>query len=214
MNILINKLLYNNNLYKMNSEKILTKNEIVNIINNYILDYYLVNKNLFCPNSFKVGLKCCVSKNELNNYLLFFNGLFDNNKIEKDNIYEIFDIQFKSYILGILVGCNYNGLYNNNLNSINYVNLFYYDLLNLFKDDNLNNCCSFSNCNNGYCLRILDVVPILKKILPFKYNFKFGCDYDCCEENNKLKVCDFNKDDYDRIFYNKNCINTLCNLYI
>lgn len=115
----------------------------------------------------------------------FFKRLLKiSNKIEDDytNLQKI-----DSYALGLIIGSRYVGVCGCSEDNKRYKQFESYIGSEY---DGL----EFANCGNGFCIHIINVVPILKELITFDYNFKYGYYYNCDEKN--IKLSDFKQDDF------------------
>lgn len=191
--------------------KILSKKEVNNIINNIIYEYYKKNPNDICIESLNMGFHNTnlpeLKKEKLKEYFERIKGLQSDNS-DMINTFDLIKIQYNSFLLGIIIGTNYNGLFAQ-VEGYNTVSCLYLLLTLLFKDEQdkdklFTEYCAIFDCGAGICLHIINVVPILKKIFPFDYNFEFGCEYGCCKDKTKLLTSkDFKQSDYEKYLNEK-----------
>ena len=201
---------------------------IENYIDFSIYNYYRNNFHLICLDSLIKGIEDMIEliKSKDTYIIQYFNKLktlkLDKNKDKIDQyFYEAFNwegiLQRKSYLLGLLIGSRYIGVCSCDLKYC-MMDILDMHLKWLFKEnkDILFDCIEYSNCGNGRCLHIINVIPILKKIITFDDNFKYGSEYDDNEyctvdnfddeeeyelylEENSVFITDFNQDTYNKM---------------
>jgi len=162
---------------------------IKELLNFIIYDYCKKNLKLINIDMLIKGIKCSAHERSAKGFKIipYFKRLYKYDYInfnKEDTI-----IKNNSYTLGLIIGSEYTGLCGCDWDN-KYFNSFYKNVKKIVGSDyNLEDC----NCANGQCLHILNVVPLLKKIIKFNYNFKYGY------YSKKVYSTDFHEDEYNRM---------------
>ena len=185
--------------------KELSSVSIKNYIDYIIFEFCRNNPRLINVDSLIIGIKNIYPDNINKTLIKYFKKLTetipDINNIT-DNYSYIFQsttgLPLKiSYILGLLIGSRYIGVCGCDWTYCE-VDILETYLSTFIDKEELFEFVEPCNCGNGRCLHILNIVPILKKIIKFDDNFSYGYYYGC-EGEKSVYMSEINQDIYNKM---------------
>ena len=185
--------------------KILSSVSIINYIDYIIFEFCRNNPNLINVDSLIIGIKNIYPDNIDKTLIKYFEKLKETKPDINNNI-DDYSYIFQSttglplkisYILGLLIGSRYRGVCSCDW-AYCEVDILETYLSTFIDKEELFKLVEPCNCGNGRCLHILNIVPILKKIIKFDYNFSFGYYYGY-EGEKLVYMSEINQDIYNNM---------------